>query len=202
VSPGRPAVARWCFVVLTGASALALAGACGPSADPGAMAAVQIGGTGTPPAGCRMLAQLEGKDDDRWAVGGLHYEKAILALRRQAVLGGGNYLFIDKVAPPRDTDYMPAFIVQARLFACPAVLPAATVLAAASSSAPAAQPPATTGAPAPPATALVCEPDCSPGYTCLRGKCVSACNPLCAANERCGADRICHPLATTPPLAP
>ena len=102
-----------------------IAGACGPTADVGAMSAVQIGGTGTPPPGCRMLTQLEGKDDDRWAPGGLHYEKAVNELRRQAVLGGGNYLFIDKVAPPRDTDYMPAYIVKARLFACPAVIPAA-----------------------------------------------------------------------------
>jgi hypothetical protein len=48
--------------------------------------------------------------------------------------------------------------------------------------------------PAPPAPpAGVCEPDCSPGYTCLRGTCVSACNPLCGENERCGADRLCHP---------
>lgn len=48
--------------------------------------------------------------------------------------------------------------------------------------------------PAPPApVAPVCEPDCSPGYVCLRGTCVSACNPPCAESERCGADRICHP---------
>jgi hypothetical protein len=50
-------------------------------------------------------------------------------------------------------------------------------------------------APVPAAPALVCEPDCSPGYVCLRGTCVSACNPLCAENERCGADRSCHPRA-------
>jgi hypothetical protein len=183
-------------MALSVASVPALAGACGPTADPGAMAAVQIGGTGTPPPGCRMLAQLEGKDDDQWAPGGVHYEKAVLALRRQAVLGGGNYLFIDNVAPPRDTDYRPAFIIKARLFACPAVLPAAPVLAAAPSSATAPSPAA------PPPVALACEPDCSPGYTCLRGTCVSACNPLCAAGERCGVDRICHPLATPPPSAP
>jgi hypothetical protein len=147
-----------------------------------------------------MLAQLEGKDDDRWAAGGLHYEKAILALRRQAVLGGGNYLFIDNVAPPRDTDYLPAFIVKARLFACPAATAASSApVAAVAMGAPAPQPPSSV---APPAPALVCEPDCSPGYTCLRGKCVSACNPLCAAGERCGVDRICHPLANTPPSAP
>jgi hypothetical protein len=38
-----------------------------------------------------------------------------------------------------------------------------------------------------------CEPICSPGYTCLRGICVSACNPACADNEQCDADRICRP---------
>jgi hypothetical protein len=50
-------------------------------------------------------------------------------------------------------------------------------------------------APAPPAPAAAgaCEPDCSPGYTCLRGVCVSACNPPCPAGERCGADRVCYP---------
>lgn len=41
--------------------------------------------------------------------------------------------------------------------------------------------------------AAACEPDCSPGYVCLRGKCVSACNPPCENGERCGADRWCHP---------
>jgi hypothetical protein len=47
-------------------------------------------------------------------------------------------------------------------------------------------------APASSAPAGACEPDCSPGYTCLRGTCVSSCNPPCAAGQRCGADRICH----------
>lgn len=200
----RSALARRCLAALIGASAPVLVAACGPTADRGAMAAVQIGGTGTPPPGCRMLAQLEGKDDDRWAPGGLHYEKAVFELRRQAVLGGGNYLFIDNVAAPRDTDYMPAFVIKARLFACPAVIPAPTALAAAPSATLGAATPIPASAGAPPASALVCEPDCSPGYTCLRGKCVSACNPLCAPGERCGADRICHSLAAgehTPPAA-
>jgi hypothetical protein len=37
-----------------------------------------------------------------------------------------------------------------------------------------------------------CVPDCSPGYTCVGGKCVSACNPPCTGGQRCGPDRICH----------
>lgn len=59
---------------------------------------------------------------------------------------------------------------------------------------PAAPPPAPFSAPptaAPPSTP-VCEPECSPGYTCLRGVCVSACNPPCPFGQRCGADRVCH----------
>lgn len=37
-----------------------------------------------------------------------------------------------------------------------------------------------------------CEPDCSPGHTCLRGQRASACTPACEAGRRCGADRTCH----------
>ncbi len=178
--------------------ALGLAVACGPAADPGAMASVQIASTGAPPTGCRMLAALEGKDTNRWSPGGPHYEKAVVELRRQAVIGGGNFLFIDNVAPPRDSDYLPAYVVKARLFACPATTPASVPTVAAVAPPPPVHPPAQ------PSPALVCEPDCSPGYTCLRGKCVSACNPLCEAGERCGADRICHPVAPVPqpPAAP
>ena len=162
-----------------------LLSACGPTADPKAMSAVQISAAGAPPAGCRMLAALEGKDSDRWVPGGPHYEKAVIDLRRQAVLGGGNFLFIDSSSGPQSTDYMPTWLVKARLFSCPSGPPSAGA-------------PVAPAAPAP--SALICEPDCSPGYTCLRGKCVSACNPLCGAGERCGADRICHSI--TPPSAP
>ena len=46
--------------------------------------------------------------------------------------------------------------------------------------------------PQPTPAPLVCVPDCSPGYVCIDGKCISACNPLCEPGQRCGADRICH----------
>jgi len=189
----RQSLPAACWSLVTAAS---LASACGPAADPGAMAAVQIGSTGTQPAGCRMLAALEGKDTDRWAPGGPHYEKAVAELRRQAVIGGGNYLFIDNVAPPRDTDYLPAYVVKARLFACPAGTPASGPPPAGVAS------PAVHPEPSTPAAPLVCEPDCSPGYTCLRGKCVSACNPLCGPAERCGVDRSCHPVSSAPTGGP
>lgn len=36
-----------------------------------------------------------------------------------------------------------------------------------------------------------CEPECSPGFVCVRGRCVEACNPPCAADERCTLERTC-----------
>ncbi|APR77989.1 Hypothetical protein A7982_03336 [Minicystis rosea] len=179
--------------------------ACGPTADPKAVSAVQISAAGAPPAECRLLAALEGKDADRWVPGGPYYEKAVLDLRRQAVLGGGNYLFIDSSSGPRDTDYMPAWVVKARLFSCPVAMglqaSGPALMPVGPQAAPSPGPGVTMGSQAAP-NPLICEPDCSPGYTCLRGKCVSACNPLCGAGERCGADRICHAISPPPPAVP
>lgn len=176
---------------LATAGAMAQAG-CVPPVDASALAAVQVASKVEPPKDCRALGPLEGKDTDRWAAGGLSYEAALRDLRRKAVNGGGNRVVVDEVTEPRSTDYVPAFVIQARLFSCPvAGAPVASVSAS---------PPAS----ATPAPARVCEPDCSPGYTCLRGACVSACNPLCGAGERCGADRICRadPTVSVPPPAP
>ncbi len=38
-----------------------------------------------------------------------------------------------------------------------------------------------------------CEPACRDGFACVRGACVSACNPACAASERCTSDARCVP---------
>src|SRR5262245_3575928 len=136
---------------------LFLGGAC-TAADPRAMAAVEVTNQGAPPSSCRPLGLVDGKDADRWSAGGMTYERALTDLRRKAVEGGGNYVVIDATAPPRETDYLPAFVIHGRLFACPSgprPAPSAAVVQAAP---------------------RVCEPDCSPGYTCLRGTCVSACN--------------------------
>lgn len=164
---------------------------CVPPVDPSALAAVQIDSKVEPPEACRALGALEGRDTDRWAAGGLSYGAALLDLRKKAVNGGGNRLVVDEVTSPRATDYLPAFVIQARLFKCPAAGAGSPVARAASA----------------PAPVKTCEPDCSPGYICLRGSCVSACNPLCGAGERCGADRICRadPTAASPaplPAAP
>ena len=178
MSPGRALV----FAVLAAPAAFALS--CAPPADPAALAAVEIVSRVEPPAACRGLGSVEGKDTNRWVPNGPSYEAALIDLRRKAVAGGGNHLVLDALSPPSAQDYMPTFSIQARLFACPA--------ARAGSAAPPLAPPSTQ-----PVAARICEPDCSPGYTCLRGACVSACNPLCAAGERCGADRICR-LDTVP----
>lgn len=38
-----------------------------------------------------------------------------------------------------------------------------------------------------------CEPACRSGFVCLRDECVSACNPVCDADERCTDDGECVP---------
>lgn len=40
-------------------------------------------------------------------------------------------------------------------------------------------------------TAETCAPACRTGFVCLRGACVSACNPVCAVGERCTDEGIC-----------
>ena len=45
----------------------------------------------------------------------------------------------------------------------------------------------------PDAGAATCEPACRDGFTCLRGECVSACNPPCGAGERCTGAGMCLP---------
>lgn len=42
-----------------------------------------------------------------------------------------------------------------------------------------------------PAPAAVCVPDCRPGFTCIDGQCVSACNPPCGTGTHCDASAMC-----------
>jgi hypothetical protein len=201
------------WVVLLAASLAILdVTACTPAVDKNALAAVQVSGSPETPRTCRLLGPVEARDDNRWVPGGPTLETAMLHLREKAVLGGGNYLQIDAIAPPHDSDYNPAYVVHARLFSCTGVVAPVPSGEAAKAKAPpvlignapipgatvaartAPPPPVPPSADSPPSAAS-CEPDCSPGFTCLRGACVSACNPRCGAGERCGADRVCHPIA-------
>lgn len=162
--------------------------ACAPPLDPAALAAVEIVSRVEPPAACRGLGPVEAKDTNRWVPNGPSYEAALVDLRKKAVAGGGNHLVLDVLTPPNALEYVPSFSIQARLFACPAARAKVAPV------------PARVEPSAQPAPARTCEPDCSPGYTCLRAVCVSACNPLCGAGERCGVDRICRP--DTVPASP
>jgi hypothetical protein len=121
-----------------------------------------------PPTGCTMLGSVT-------AGMAFSYENAIDSLRIKTAELGGDWLTLD-------------YPTAGRAFWCPpAVVDAYD--AARSVTAPAAPPPA---APATsPAYSLLCEPECSPGYTCVRGQCVEACNPRCVAPQRCGVDRLC-----------
>lgn len=73
----------------------------------------------------------------------------------------------------------------------PAAAPAAAALAEPAAAAPSEAPtppppPSAAEVPAPPPVGQ-CVPSCREGYTCHKGACVSACNPPCAADERCNA---------------
>ncbi len=202
------------LVILAGTGMAITVSACTPAIDQAKLAAVQVVGVDSAVRGCRLLGQIEGRDNDRWVPGGPKYETAMLDLRKKAVSGGGNYLVTDAIETPRDGDYNPVFVVRARLFACetggahashlgrdrPAARTAADASGACRRACPAADAVASRRPRPPPAP--ICEPDCSPGYTCLRGTCVSACNPLCASGERCGADRVCHAVTSLPTPAP
>lgn len=48
-----------------------------------------------------------------------------------------------------------------------------------------------------------CEPACRAGYACVKGVCMSACNPPCAASETCTAAGQCAAkMAPPPPVVP
>ncbi len=47
-----------------------------------------------------------------------------------------------------------------------------------------------------------CVPPCSPGYLCLEGICIEACNPRCQPSERCTAERICVDRQVQSPQSP
>ena len=182
------------WLLVAGAGLGLAAPGCAAAVDPAKLAAVQIAGAEVTLRGCRLLGPLEGKDSDRWVPGGPRLETAMLDLRKKAVLGGGNTLVTDSIEPPRESDYVPTFVVRAKLYACSTDATASVTASVTSSPAAAAS--------AAVSPAALCEPECSPGYTCLRGACVSACNPRCGAGERCGGDRICHPVAAVPSVAP
>lgn len=44
----------------------------------------------------------------------------------------------------------------------------------------------------------VCLPKCRTGYVCVKGSCVSACNPACSAHEECTPDGECVAAAAGP----
>jgi hypothetical protein len=202
-----------------------------------------------PPPECRLLGPVLGKDGDRVSPMGLTYQAAERELIRIAASKGGNLVVVDATHPPSslEMNYMPEYVIEGRLFSCPkpAPQPAATTAGLAVSTdaglsgarpsatattsallppppfAPAPVPPSSTSPPSPPfSAAAMCEPECSPGYTCVRGRCtapscepacspgyiclhgtcVSACNPRCEKDEVCSADRICHPRPAPTPV--
>ena len=153
-----------------------------PMVDARAAAQVELA-TVEPPPTCGFVSPIKGST----LVGDIADANGDAV--RNAVMSGGNYVVIDVLERPVISG-VGGYVVRGRLFNCPR---------------PAAQP---ARAPVPVASVgpqsvaqasdaivlpkAICEPDCSPGFTCLHGACVTACNPGCASGEQCGGDRTCH----------
>lgn len=137
-----------------------------------AASAVTVGKT-EPSSACKLIGAQQATDPKMYtpfANFGANSDDALQNLRQKAVDRGANYVVLDFVAGP---------MANGRLYACPeGAIPD-----------PGAPPGA---APAAPPAQAACKPDCSPGYACVSGACVSACNPPCGAGKQCGADRTCH----------
>ncbi len=154
-----------------------------PMVDARAAAQVEIA-QNDPPPGCSYLGPIQGSTlvGD---MGDAHGDAV-----RNAVMSGGNYVVVDVLERPV-VARVGGYVVRGRLFSCPRPqapeAPRAPVQIASVAPQNAAQ--ASDAIVLPKA---ICEPDCSPGFTCLHGACVTACNPGCASGEQCGADRACH----------
>lgn len=176
----------WFGLILVSTSACA---ASAPRVDPLVASEVEVN-KNDPPWGCGFLGPVKGNT----ALGEL--SDAHGDMIRNAVLSGGNYVAVDLIEKPTVAG-LGGYTIRGRLFICPKHLP------------PASQPTTAFHAPGPmieevaaPRSAkssddiilpkAICEPDCSPGFTCLHAMCVSACNPACGKGEKCGADRACH----------
>ena len=140
-----------------------------------------------PPRGCRLLGVVQGA-----GVFGQSYEKSIRGLQEKTTRLGGNWVTLDATG---GYSYAAA-ITRGRAFFCDdaalAQLDAPTAGDGHAATRSDGADKIARDAPTVTTAATRCEPDCSPGFTCLRGRCVSACNPACDAGERCGADRVCH----------
>jgi hypothetical protein len=96
---------------------------------------------------------------------------------------------------------MPTNVKEKAILRWARVVVAAVMMVVASRGTAWAQPGGTTGAPkTSPETQQECIPSCRAGYLCVKGACVSACNPPCATNEVCTAEGQC--LARNTPPAP
>lgn len=138
-----------------------------PDVPPQQVACVKVA-KAEPGEGCREVGPIDIRHVTPFQTA--TYAGAVEQMRYEAASKGGNYVVLDVV---RQEGGRETLALAGRLFSCTNTAPAA---------------PAST---LPPSGA--CEPQCSPGYVCIRGNCVSACNPPCDKGERCGEDRSCHP---------
>jgi hypothetical protein len=156
-----------------------------------------------PGPNCALLGAVEGQSPECDDVeSSTAYEAAYDNLRTNAALRGGNFVVIDSTGGPHLVSVSPVVYdgrmsIRGRVFACtsgwpqkvatPDPMPGIDHLWSEMVTPPSSLPNVASVSPA-----GGCEPECSPGYVCMRNACVMACNPVCFAGQTCGEDRICH----------
>ncbi len=146
---------------------------------------VHVGRT-HPPSNATRLGPVEGESGSGCAGFGTigTYEMAEADLRNRTAAMGGDYAEIQTIVAPHDTGTQ---CPDNRMILRGAAYRTVAPPAAAAVSSPLSPP----SAPAP--AVAVCDPPCSPGYTCDAGSCVALCNPPCGPGQICRADRLCVP---------
>lgn len=167
-------LAGFLFVAIVGCGAMER-----PRVDP-RIASQVIVAKGEPPAGCSYVKPIRGEA----IVGTLSEANADLV--RNAVLNGGNYVVVEMTE--RNVG---GYMLEGRLFTCGGG-PVAPMQVAANNVNTGERRTATDASDNIVLPKAICEPSCSPGFTCLHAICVTACNPACGAGEQCGDDRMCH----------
>jgi hypothetical protein len=123
------------------------------------------------------------------------FDGAIAQIRREAAARGGNYVEMIGIIPPRFKDGCQnhTFTIIGRVFRISA-------MAIKQANAALCDPPCSPGYSCESGVCkgLPCNPPCESGYSCQSGACKASCNPACTGGMVCRQDRTCGPVVAPP----
>lgn len=155
-----------------------------------------------PPPGARLIGPLSATHGKGCGIANQRGTEAgaTAALREAAARHGANFVKITKTVTPHPGHecFHQEFTIEGLAYSLPESKP--VVLAApplGSAPMPVLAPPSAESASS--AAPNACAPPCSPGYVCHAGVCEAECNPPCAVDQTCRADRVCVTRASLAP---